>query len=167
MNKKSQMEAFGLAIIVVLIILGLFIVISLRNNTVPTDIRREYIFEQLPTNFVTSMADVTVEECYSSKETLERVIRYCALGERKTCSGIDACTLAKKTILKLLNNTLIKQNYAFHFFTENLDYSGAENIDINNRNCTLNTPKGKRGFVYIPLYGIQDSVVLNLDICKK
>ena len=165
-NKKSQMEAFGLAIIVVLIIIGLFIFVSLRAKETTTDPRKEYIYDQMASNFVNSIAGVHVKECYENRFTISDLARSCALGENVQCQGIGACMLLNSTITKVLENTLVKQNFAFRFYTENLNMQGIGEIDIN-RNCTGNMNRGKRGWVDIRLYPVPGDISMNLDICKR
>ena len=75
LKKRSQMEAFGLAIIVVLFIMGLFIIVSLRNKNTPTDPIKDYIYDEMANNYVLSIVDVHVKECYPLKTTLSDLLR--------------------------------------------------------------------------------------------
>lgn len=165
-KKKSQMEAFGLAIIVVMIIIGIFIVVSLRHNNTQPDPRKDYIYDEMASNFVNSIINVHVLECYDNKYTVSDLARSCALGSNIICNGIDSCTLLNSTIAKILSNTLTKQNYAYKFYTEGLGGSSFGEVNIVNRNCLPTSIQGKRGWVDIRLYPQPGDVFVNLDICK-
>jgi hypothetical protein len=168
--KKSQMEVFGLAMIVVLITIGFFIFVSLRNQNPPQDIKKDYITDETATNFINSIINVDVKECYENGYTIARLIKFCRTNEAVSCDGAhgtDACYLANATIYDILNKTLIKQNYHFWLHTENLGWTnnaGGE-INISNGHCGEAESKGMQGTFPVSLYPIPGHVYLNLDLC--
>jgi hypothetical protein len=165
-DKKAQLEAYGLAVIVILVIIGIFLVVSLRSHDQSPDIKKDYIYEQLPTDFVTSVVGITVDECRNERYTIGNLLRSCALGEGKSCMGMDACELANKTLTEIVKKSLVAQNYGFRMYTVNLDWEGHE-IMIVNRGCTANSEKGKTGSAVITKYPQPEPLFLNLEICRN
>ena len=86
------MEAFGLAMIVILLTIGLFIYVSLRSNTPKSSPIKDYTTDEMAVNFINSLVSVSVEECYDYKLTISDLVRYCATSEniRDRCNGKDA-----------------------------------------------------------------------------
>ena len=98
--RRAQIEAFGLAMIVILIIIGFFLVVTLRNKTPPPDFKKDYIADELAQNFVNTIINVNVVECSTNGFTVSDLMKYCAKRENitKRCSGREACDLANYTI---------------------------------------------------------------------
>ncbi|MGV8150617.1 MAG: hypothetical protein ACP5NV_02715 [Candidatus Woesearchaeota archaeon] len=164
-SKKSQMEMFGLALIVILIIVGFFLFISFRQKTPINDYKNDYIADETASNFVNSIINVNPKECQGNDYTLSDMLKFCARKDAVKCSGIDACTIANMTIHAIANKTLIAQQFAFRLYTKDLNWNNAE-IIIQNRGCTTNSVKGQSGIIPISLYPVPKHVYLNLDICK-
>ena len=165
--KKSQMEAFGLAVIVVLITIGFFIFISLRNQNPNPDIKKDYIVDQTSTNFINSIVNVNVEECYDNGYTISDLLKDCAIKEQIKCEEYtDACKLVNDTITTIFNRTLIKENYRFRFYTEGLNINDSHiEINISRGPCGDEEAKGMVGTLPISLYPVPRDIFINLGIC--
>jgi hypothetical protein len=170
-HKRSQLEAFGLAVIVVLLTLGLFIYVSLKRSAPKTTELKDFNCEDISQNFVNTIVLVTVRECYTNSYqfTVADLMRYCSNHENVTarCMGYEACPLLNKTMNEIVGKTLLKQDYSFRLYTKDLGWPQGGELVINNRNCTVNTPKCTPGWVPIVQSGTYQSISLNLDICKK
>jgi hypothetical protein len=169
-NNKSQMEAFGLAVIVVLITIGFFIFLSLRNQNPSPDIKKDYIVDQTATNFINSIVNVDVKECYDSGYTVSKLLKACATNEKINCGTYtDPCSLANSTIYTILNRTLIKENYRFRLYTRGLNWNipnyAETDINLLNGPCSDNDAKGMMGTFPVLLYPIPGQVSLSLGIC--
>jgi hypothetical protein len=168
--KKSQMEAFGLAMIVILLMLGLFIVLVFRiaNPNLEESPNKEYIYNELAVNFVNSAINVNVKECYDTKRTVAELIRDCAKRTNTVCSGESACTLVNRTLYQMLNKTLIYRRDAFIFYTDGLNWpNSGDEITFSNNGCTRLKDSGQTGYFYVTLHPEPRGVHLYLNICKQ
>ncbi len=166
MKKKSQIEMFGLALIVILIIVGFFIFISFRQKIPVTDYKKSYIADETASNFVNSVVNVNPRECANNDYTLSDMLKFCARGDQISCSGMgDPCQIANKTLFELANKTLIRQQFIFRLYTEGL----SNDIVIRHSNPALNCTgreKGQMGVLPISLYPVPGHVYLKLEICN-
>jgi hypothetical protein len=161
-DKKSQMEAFGLAVIIVLVFIGIVVFLSLQKPSTENP-RQSYVNDQMATNFVNSIVNVHVKECIENKYTVLDLIRFCQRGDLNTlCHGERACFLANKTITDIANKSLMRQGLSFHLYTKGLN----DEINITYNNCNNNKDRGQRGLAVITLHPQPGDVLLNLDICK-
>lgn len=167
MFKKSQIEMFGLALIVILIIVGFFIFISFRQKIPITDYKNSYIADETASNFVNSVVNVNPRECVDNDYTLSDMLKFCARGDPVSCSGMtNACSIANKTLFEIANKTLIRQQFIFRLYTEGMS---ATEINIRNSNPALNCTgrgKGQMGVLPISLYPVPGHVYLKLEICN-
>lgn len=161
------MEVFGLAVIVVLITVGFFIFVSLRSHEKVPDIKRDYITDETAANFINSIVNVDVKECYDNGYTVSKLIKSCATQEQITCSGREPCSLANDTIYIIVNKTLIRENYRFNLYTQGLRWNGDKEI-IFKRGCGPDDIKGMSGSFAISLYPSLPGqhVYLTLELCK-
>ena len=116
-NKKSQMEIMGLAIVVVLLILGLLFALRFVLFKTPQTYRKEYTETQLAANMLNTLLNTNTECNYISvSELLSDASKD---NPSITCSvsgsPSDSQGYVNKTIndlaLTVLNQTLIKDYY--------------------------------------------------------
>jgi len=164
-GKKSQMEAFGLAIIVVLIIIGFFIIVSFRKNNAPVNQLGNYLPDEMASNFVNSIVNVNVQECngYSLSDIARLCKEHHNVGD--VCSESDACILFNNTVTTLLNKSLVRQNYPFRFYTQGLDWPKGTDIMIVNRGCNTNMDRIHSDVPIVQAKTYQ-TIIINLDICR-
>jgi hypothetical protein len=156
---------FGLALIVILIVIGFFIFISFRQKIPVTDYKKSYIADETASNFVNSIVNVNPRECEGNDYTLSDMLKFCARGDRIDCAGnTDPCSIANKTMWEISNKTLIRQQFIFRLYTEGIAWNGRE-IVVYNMNCS-GREKGQTGTIPISLYPVPDHVYLNLEICN-
>ena len=167
-NKRSQIEMFGLALIVILIIIGFFIFVSFKQKNPLPDYKKSYIVDETASNFVNSIVNVNPVECTDSDYTVSDMLKFCARGDNVKCSGFDACTIANRTMWNITQGSLVKQGMSFTLYTKGAVWEGnaAESeIVIRNKNCT-GRERGQTGTIPISLYPVPGHVYLNLEICN-
>ena len=91
---KSQMEIMGLAIIVVLLMIGLVFVVKFSLLNKPVLLKQEYSRAQLAANTLNALLPVNVEACRDS--SVEQLIVDCMTNGPNTIiqcgAGVSACT---------------------------------------------------------------------------
>ena len=163
-SRLGQMEMFGLALIVILVIIGFFIFVSFKSKQTTTDYKKDFIADEMASNFVNSIVNVNPEECEGY--TISELLRYCARKENIQCGSMDACTAANNTISLIAERTLVKQGFSFNLYTEGLNWrQPGEEINITNLNCQ-NRQRGQSGVIPISLYPMPGHISLTLEICK-
>ncbi|HIH55126.1 hypothetical protein J4399_02475 [Candidatus Woesearchaeota archaeon] len=166
-SRKSQMEAFGLALIVIIIIVGFFLFLMFRIKNPIQDYKKQYIAEQMASNYVISVTGIDVRECSAKSYTIRDLLIACARRDNVQCSGIDACELVNQTLYEITNKSLIAQEFKFRLFTQGLNWpSAGEEINIEHRGCDENDPKDQSGYAILPLHPVPRQIKLILDICK-
>lgn len=164
--KKSQMEMFGLSLIVILIIVGFLLFISFRKMIPTTDYKKSYIADETASNFINSVVNVNPVECTGNDYTVSDMLKFCARGDNIYCSGYDACEVANRTLYNITSRTLVKQGMAFILYTEGANWKPeSKEIVIKNFDCT-NRPRGQVGTIPISLYPVPGHVYLSLAICN-
>jgi len=164
-HKKSQMEMFGLSLIVILIIIGFLLFVSFRKTMPITDYKKSYIADETASNFVNSVVNVNPVECVGNDYTISDMLKFCARGDQIDC-GASACEIANKTLWNITSRTLVKQGMTFILYTENAKWGDpAAEIELKNGDCT-NRERGQVGTIPISLYPVPGHVYLSLAICN-
>jgi hypothetical protein len=104
--KKSQVEMFGFAIIVILVIIGLFLLIAFRimgEKEVP--VNKE---ESFAVSFVSVFPRVDTD-CGS----ISYLIQECALGRQN--AYCEPCEVLNETAVQILSNTASKRGIPYYF----------------------------------------------------
>lgn len=151
MNKKAQFELIGLAIVVMLVILGMFIAIKLQMLSKPSSIEREYGQIQLASNFLNTLLS-TNTDCG------ERLVRTLLLDCADTRAIIcvedgtvkSSCQKADETIDLVLSPTLKKWNkkYLLTMRKGNQQIAG---ISEKSSDCTLEMEHAAPGIYHYTL----------------
>lgn len=93
-NRNGQMEAFGLAIIVILIMLGMFFVIRFTILAPEKDVKQEFVQSQLAENMISSILNVKPESGIG--KDLKDKFKECA--EQSSGCGLSGCGCAETVI---------------------------------------------------------------------
>mgnify|MGYP001619562632 CR=1 FL=1 len=184
-NKKSQMEALGLAVIVILLSLGMFFMISLSNSA--EKMHKDFSDTQTIKNLLTSMKRTNLPPCSNGNLDLGEILANCAekgglwtnlqRGDNAICSEsgstISTCLFANKTIAYMLNKTIGVQELNYHFKVYEYSSNGINektpaNWVINLKdNLGLGCPIGVTDKITaiqpIPLGGT--SIFMSLSVC--
>ena len=122
-STKSQSELIGLAIIVVLIVIGLLVVVSFSLRSTSTDYVILHQHQQLPVLLNDAILETHVgEDCYNEKMQ-HLIIRY-AVGESFICENRQPIfEFINSSISTILENTLDSwfMTYRYTIYT-GLDY---------------------------------------------
>jgi hypothetical protein len=165
--KRGQIETFGLAFIVVLIVIGFFLYVSFKSHQTPENPQKDFTNNKLASDFVLSIINVNVQDCAGF--TVENLIIDCARDHRIKCgamSDIDSCTAVNQSINTMLNKTFMTRKTKFRFYSENLyDSAGKDLINIVYLNCTAKSSQGQQGVAVLRLYPAPGEVYLNMNLC--
>jgi hypothetical protein len=165
--KKGQVEVFGLAFIVILIVVGFFIYVSFKSHETQENPQKEFTNNKLASDFVLSVIHVNVEDC--DEFSVEDLLVDCARDHRITCSnGLDSCTAVNNSISIMLNKTFAQRKTKLRFYSENLYVpgTGTDLINISYFNCTAKSAQGQSGIAIIRLHPAPGNVYLNMNICS-
>lgn len=171
-SKKAQMEVFGLAVIVILLVVGMLFMIRfvILRPQQQAQQSASYINKDLASNIVVYMQNIAINpaDVCNKKLDLTDLIRDCAYGEGsircldKVPSYVESCSIARKIIEEdILAKTLDEFQHDYYF---SVYKSGTgdiiDNLEINNK-CP---GKKTSGIAFIPLP--PDVLNLQLDICN-
>ncbi|MFA5797759.1 MAG: hypothetical protein WC916_07055 [Candidatus Woesearchaeota archaeon] len=169
-NNRGQMEAFGLAIIVILIIIGFFFFVSFKAQSIKDapQYQKEYVDEQAPQKFVIAFTKLTVKECdtYRNKQDIEYLIHDCATVQQVKCGAKTSCELVNETAQYILGATFIPQNRALLF---KIDGMGNKSISISTLGC-IDGPtrsKSRAGTSFVTLYPYPGQATITLTFCTQ
>ena len=165
MNKKkfkklAQLEMIGLIVIVIIVITALLIYTVYKISSPQQNIQKRYMNKEVATNFLVSMINTNVEECHNL--SLAQLIIDCA----KTFPSIScqdyrgSCEVANKTILDILNRTLVNWSVSFNLSIERTP------ISFVNLGCDSRATEKEQGFEILPLNYVENIEII-LDICAK
>ncbi len=161
MNKKAQFEMIGLAIVVILIVLGMFIAIRLKMIEPPTNTQKEYAQTQLASNFLNTLI-LTNTDC-GDRLMRELLIDCADTGAINCPDGKDSCKKADEIMDKILSQTLVKWQKKYLLTlrkTENLKIG----IDDKSSDCNKNMERSMPGIYYYNLPQ-QGTLTVQLDLC--
>ncbi len=145
----------GLIVIVILLTLGFYFVVVLKNPT--ESLKEPFENEQLNSNYIVSFLKTT-SDC--NKYTMEDFIQDCAIERKLYCKGLDSCQYVNETLQMFLNETLDVWQYQYNFTIENIK----ENISFV-KSCPSNTNNKQMGFQPISLYPYPGTVTVKLVLC--
>lgn len=155
--KKAQMEAFGLAIVVILIVMGIYFMTIFYKPASYSDERITYMDEVIAQRIVFDMfklnttcgwrMDDLVIDCYLSKTQ-----GY----EQWICDGVRSCDYIDEVVDNILKNTLEPKNKYYNFSIQGTGISKSFGI------C-----EGERTTELKPFADIGISFYASLSICRN
>ena len=149
------MEILGLAIVVILILLGatFFITTSIKK---PVAYRTSFISSELASNMINTYLKTVAADC--SQLTMTELLQDCAKGASIQCANSqDSCAYAKSTAQTIFENTLNKWNYTYYFSA----YTDERNAMIRIGNPCLGEKKSK----IFPVPSSVSTIYVKLEIC--
>ena len=165
-SKRAQMEIMGLAIIVILIILGMMFVIQFVVFKQSDETKKTFTQSQVASNLLNTMLRTSLPDC--SDTELKQILRDCALHyederNRIVCSdSLDSCEFANKTIQYMLNSTLVEWgNQSFNFEARLTKPTDLVIIQQSNGDCT-GEKQQKQQYIPISSGNIMEVIV---EIC--
>lgn len=163
------MELMGLAIVVLLIVLGMFFAIKYTLQK-PPEVKKPFMQAELATNFVNALLSTSTEEC-KPLSTLKDLLSDCAVQslepaqpglEQKCQDGKTAyCGKSKEIINGIAGNTLNK--WGKRYVLSVADEKKAHFSIDSPQKCGAGEERGKAGLFYVP--SKYRTVAVRLDIC--
>ncbi|MBI2107995.1 hypothetical protein HYT54_02610 [Candidatus Woesearchaeota archaeon] len=111
------MELFGLAIVVVIIIMATIFVLIFSFNKAPSEGRKEFIESRQSSAFINTMLKVNVDEPDCTGILMSDLIRLCVQSPPANCGNTDSCDVAEDVIREILGKTLEVWNKDNYYFT--------------------------------------------------
>jgi len=110
-SRRAQMEAIGITIIVVLVLIGVLFGIQFVIKQKPVSVGSEFKRSQVAANFLSTLADTTTPECNGL--SFSQLVQYCVKVTQAPC-GINACDKAKQVATDVLTLTLDAWNMQYN-----------------------------------------------------
>jgi hypothetical protein len=165
LGHKGQLEIMGLAIIIILFVIGVIFALNSLINKEAFTLKREFTQTQLTSNFGISLLQASTLDCRDA--TIQELIADCAeyyhFGGFITCeNGQKSCAYVNDTMTYILNETLQQWVVPYHI---SLELNEGTLLEWNNLGCT-NTGVGKAEFFTIPTSSFTP-VTLKIFICTQ
>lgn len=167
---KSQSELVGLAMVVVLIVLGLLVVVSFSLRSIDPDISIEYQHEQLPVllndAILEAHTSTDLSGCYG--EQIKKLLLKVAQNENFVCNNDPVKDFLKTEIQSILDDTLHSWyiTYRYTIYT-GLDYTDSTkhlfDVFTNSDDDCLNQNIKTENFFFSMTNG--DFLNMKMDIC--
>ena len=119
LKKKSQTEILGLAIVVVIVLLGAFFVLNFLVFKEPSLYRKSFVSSELASSMLNVFLKTNAKECL--RKPISELIGDCIQGSSICCSGcdtsseIDSCKFVESFANDIFAETLDKWNYKYEF----------------------------------------------------
>lgn len=110
--KKAQMEMLGLAIFVVLLVLGFAFVAKLWLLKNPVEHRQSFIRSQLSSNMINTLIK-TSTTC--SQLSMTELLQDCAQAKSISCGSKSSCEFVKDTSKEIFGKSLDKWKMTYKF----------------------------------------------------
>lgn len=156
LRKRGQMEILGLAIVVVLLILGLVFVIKFVALKKPSTLKKEVVESQVASNYLSTYLSTSVQEC-SGLSTTE-LLQDCAAQGGITCQdGETSCEKPREVAAFIFNQTFDQWKWEYEMSA----FLGERNsLFALGKTC----PGQKRSKTF-PLPTRAGTLYVKLDIC--
>ena len=131
--KKAQMEIMGLAIIIILLMLGMIFLVKFMILDEKRSIKSDFSRKQVAQNFLNAMLITNVKSCNDA--TVSQIITECIeQGSNIVCDTGGSCEYLRSSLESdFFPNTLDKWNFAYRFHIDSLNP-----IEINFEGSTSN-----------------------------
>ena len=160
MSKKAQMEIMGLAIIVVLLMLGVLFAIRFVLLAPEENIAFEFKESQLAANTLSVLLQ-THTDCHAA--TMAALLQDCATTASLRCPTGNSCGHAKMLIKQLFAETLDTWNRDYDFSIKGT--RRVEDIRITRGNCGPDVPRESEA-KSSPLPTTSGTIILTLRLCR-
>lgn len=166
-SKKAQMEMIGLAVVVILVALGMFLLVRFAITEKPSEVKKTFTSKELATNMIKTMLD-SDSDCDNRNLIMNELVRAYAEQETFTCHGKDIKTYIEESAGYIFNNTLEKWKVDYSF---EIDVPNGEGIclaKIRNSRCGA-CPCTQKCLTKVadifPLPSAYGNIAVKLDIC--
>jgi len=160
-SRRAQMEAIGITIIVVLVLIGVLFGIQFVIKQKPVSVGSEFKRSQVAANFLSTLADTTTPECNGL--SFSQLVQYCVKVTQAPC-GINACDKAKQVATDVLTLTLDAWNMQYNLTVGKGDLK-IVNIAKTNPSGITGCPDAKETKTYSISVYPSGIVTMQLDLC--
>ena len=161
--KKAQTEIIGLAIIVILLILGLTFVVKFIINKEPTEFRKEFTQSELATNMLNTFLETTSEDC--SGFSMTELLQDCGQSGSIFCGPIKnkkSCDYVEQEAGIIFGSTLGEWNVGYEFKV--FKKVGDDEVPLFN-SLGPKCPGDKKSKTF-PIPTTSGTLFAKLDICR-
>ena len=169
-SKKSQMEIMGLAIVVIIIVIGFSFMIRFLANKKPTEYKEDFSKSELVSNIINTILKTTATTTGNCKGmSFSDLLARCSEISSIECDSTltDVCEFTKTNMETILQNTIGENKLKLDYYlvvSENLE--GTTEINGNDFNMgTGQCPGSKKSNSYPVPTSTADNVYVILDIC--
>ena len=159
--RKSQMEMFGLAIVVILVFIGMLFLIMFYARAPDTlSAKEKYNDQVLAQNLLTAMFKLNTTCSLGIQDMVRDCYLYRGTDQLYKCDNIDSCSYTQRIFDNVLENTLVVWNKPFM-----MNITGERGLVYSKSNleCLESVP----GFHYISLYPeVTGTIETRLDVCR-
>jgi hypothetical protein len=161
MNKRAQFELIGLAIVVMLVVLGMFIVIRLQMFRQPTTVQTTYSQTQLASNFLNTLL-LTNTDC--GDRLVRELLIDCADLRAIRCNGETSCQRAETILDQILSQTLDKWNKRYLI---TMKKAGSQIVGMNEKrkDCIPGEMDTEMPGIYYYNLEAGGTLTIRLDLC--
>lgn len=159
-SKKSQMEILGIAVVILMVIVGLLLMIMLispfEQRSVVVDVART----EIGANTLNTLLK-TNTGC--RQMTISELITDCVDGPNADCSGADSCAYAKTVTAFILKQTLNAWKIDYQYdvlIPSGADFEAKPDMNIQTKQCTQKDHFEQLIPTHISL------VKVSLDLCR-
>ena len=168
LKNRAQMEILGLAIVIVVILVGAMIYLRLSSAKKDVDYRRPFSSSQAASNMLNTFLDTTSRDC--SKLTMTELLQDCAQSTAFICgnSGVpqNSCDYAESAANEIFGKTFGKWKTKYEFMA-------CTNFDYKSVRCTPGSVLiesgirclGEKEFKLYPIPVTAGTIYVKLDIC--
>ena len=155
------MEIMGLAIVIILIIMGLLFVIRFVMVRKPAEFKSEFTQTQLTSNTINTFLGTTSRDCNGLKMT--ELLLDCAQSQTIVCENNKvSCEYVKNAAIEIFGSTLDSWNKNYHFTTYKKLTPTIFEMELGNV-CT-GSKKSKTYPISTDIPG--NPLIIKLDICS-
>ncbi len=159
-NKKSQMEIMGLAIIVLLLSIGLLFYLKFSTSKSSTT-KQEFVQSERASNMLSVLLSTTTD-CRDAN--IKNLLVDCANGPAIFCYSASSCDYSAKLIDKIFNKTFRSWGNVKYEFTASIKTSGSAKLLMRNKNTGCIGERETK-FETIPLYPNPGNLEVKIEIC--
>jgi hypothetical protein len=156
-GRRSQMEIFGIAIVVVIMVIAFFFYIGTKLKK-PVSVSEGFIDVEVSQRFVDAILNSRTE----CRAPVSDIIRDCAGTRKDLCAPRNSCDYAEETIKNALDSTLSVWKKSYRFTVKQ---GGNDLIPpiSSAKPCTDDMEKEAPGIQPVPAMPI---ITVQLEICK-
>lgn len=111
-QRKAQTEIIGLAIIVILLVLGMAFVVRFMLDKEPAGYKRQFTQAEISSNMLNSFLKAKSRDC--SGLSMTELLQNCAESRSITCeNGMDSCGYVEDAASYIFSQTLEQWNFAY------------------------------------------------------